>query len=178
MQWTKWLFVLLIPMGCSASTVDSFPSGDGGGGEAGAGGTGGGSAGGLCGGATCGTGERCYESCEEPGQFECSLGNITCGEHDMGACGCDGNAYETLCDMDEAGVRQGVEGSCEPPAGRFACGGLLCRTDDQVCRKDASPYCMGREATCSDCSCVDVASICFEGGTCNDANGAITVTCN
>lgn len=164
--------------GCGASTVETGPSSGGGGAgaEGGAGGDGGGD---TCGGAICGDNERCYQACDL-GEAVCGFGNITCGEHDMGACGCDGNAYETLCDMDAAGIRQGTAGSCEPPAGKFACDGLLCRAADQLCAiSSGSPYCYGRDTACGDCSCVDVSDYCSGTGTCEDVSGGgISVTCD
>jgi hypothetical protein len=155
------------PAGCGSSTS----SGDGG-----AGGEGGGGAE-TCGPAVCGQGERCFDVCGT--QPLCSIGSITCGEHDFGACGCDGVAYETLCDLDAAAVGEGQPGSCDAPANHFACEALLCRIDDHVCVTGSSPYCFARDTSCSDCSCVDVAEYCSGGGTCEDVSaGGVAVTCD
>ena len=167
----------LVSAACSASTVEPAPNGAGG---FSAGDGGGGSGGQSECANTCDANERCYVACGGL-EAECGFGNITCGEHDMGACGCDGNAYETLCDMDQAGIRQGAAGSCTPPQGQFACGPLLCRAEDQLCRiTGSSPYCFSRDPSCADCSCIDLDEECLSStGTCVIAEGGgIIVTCN
>ncbi len=190
MKWFRLTAGALMVIGCGSSTVAFTPVGAGGAGASGQGGGNGGGDGiggagtgggdGTCGGTVCGPGESCFQSCDVPKERYCSQGNITCGEHDMGACGCDGKAYATLCDLNNAGVDQGVAGSCEPPAGRFACAGLLCRTADQICVLVADdPYCHQLDSPCAECACTTVSDFCFRGnGTCEDvAGGGVSVTC-
>ena len=187
-----WLATAVVACGSSDSSSEGGKGGDGasggsgaggpGAGGPGAGGTGAGGAGGsagACAGVVCDEGEayRCFDFCD--GTTDCAVGNVTCSEHDFGICGCNGVAYETLCDLDAAGFVQGGPGSCEPPAGYFGCEQLLCRTADQWCATDGtSAYCYPNEG-CTSCSCLDLPTVCPAGnGSCEDVSGGgVIVTC-
>ncbi|MEZ4446567.1 MAG: hypothetical protein R3B72_46240 [Polyangiaceae bacterium] len=154
--------VVLAVAGCGSST--SLGQGGGGTGE-------------ICGPDVCEAGERCFDVCGTAPV--CSLGSITCGEFDFGACGCNGVAYESLCALDAAAVAQGQPGSCTPPAGHFACEALLCRIADHICLTGDSPFCFDKSATCAACDCIDVADHCQGNpGSCEDLpGGGIAITC-
>lgn len=167
-------FALLSAAACG-STVEGPGTGGGGTGGDGGNGEGGGTA---CGSEVCTGIEICYQACpSEPGP-SCGMPSITCGEFDFGACGCDGQAYLRLCDLNTARVKEGGPGSCTPPAGYFECEGLICSIADHVCGLDTTPFCYGRNG-CNDCSCISVDNYCGDpNGTCMERpDGSIVVTC-
>lgn len=81
----------------------------------------------------------------------------------MPTCGCDGRIYQGECDAYRGGVDLNAHGTCDVPAGSFACGYLQCFIGRQYCRQQSQNSgpdtfaCLALPPACSsneDCSCL------------------------
>jgi hypothetical protein len=170
--------------------------------DTGCGATGGNGTGGqkVCGGFT---GGKC-----DAGEY-CAFSDGSCGKADQTGvctpipqacpleavpwefCGCDGQVYGDACSAAMAGTDLSANGGCTLSSGQFACGGLVCETQNQYCELTTSDVagqpdtyqCKFLPSACTagtppagpDCNCVasePCGSICTK-----DAQGNITLTC-
>lgn len=79
-------------------------------------------------------------------------------------CACDGMIYSSECDANQAGVDVNAHGTCDVPAGQFACGTTRCFTATQYCRRQPHTKgpdtfaCLPLPPTCSGnvgCPCLE-----------------------
>jgi hypothetical protein len=99
-------------------------------------------------------------------------------------CACDGKIYSNDCDAFRAGFDVNAHGTCNVPAGEFACGTTQCTLATQYCRRQPHTKgsdtfsCVALPAGCSDnqgCSCLQ-AQPC--GNLCAGTSAAgMTLTC-
>lgn len=148
----------------------------------------------ICGGkkgATC----TATEYCDFPADA-CSLADEsgTCVARPVGCpdiyaptCACDGKVYASPCDAQGAGVDINLNGTCPPPAGKFACGAMFCDPGVQYCERDMSDVggvpstysCKALPPSCGDpSSCACLASVPC-GAMCAPSvdGGGFVVTC-
>ena len=69
--------------------------------------------------------------CEEQGT--CVAVSASCPQEGPPVCGCDGELYADACAAQAAGVATRGAIGCEPPAGKFGCGGEFCDVATQYC---------------------------------------------
>lgn len=99
-------------------------------------------------------------------------------------CGCNGQVYSGVCELNLAGTDLNANASCTPPKGRFACGFQLCDLATEYCVHD------GKVAADQQYSCVTIpttcgatpACACLSGERCGnactgDAAAGLTLTC-
>lgn len=99
-------------------------------------------------------------------------------------CACNSMTYSSECDANRAGFDVNAHGTCDVPAGQFACGTTRCIIATQYCRRQPHTSgpdtfsCIGLPPACSGnqgCNCLD-AQPC--GNTCTGASAAgMTLTC-
>lgn len=99
-------------------------------------------------------------------------------------CACDGTIYSSECDANRSGFDINAHGTCEVPAGQFACGTTRCTIATQYCRRQPHTQgpdtfnCLALPTTCSGnagCPCLEsqpCGKLC--AGT---AAGGMTLTC-
>lgn len=108
-----------------------------------------------------------------------------CTEEVDPVCGCDGEVYTNECEANAAGIDIAANGSCEPPAGTFACGPRFCESGLTYCQRTLSDV----VGTPDSYSC-EVSTACDDAPSCacladepcgdmctTDENGNATVTC-
>lgn len=99
-------------------------------------------------------------------------------------CACDGTIYSSECDANRAGVDVNAHGTCDVPAGQFACGTTRCLIATQYCRRQPhvqgpdSFVCLPLPSTCSG----TVGCPCLESQPCGKlcagtAAAGMTLTC-
>jgi hypothetical protein len=187
--------VFLLACGGSSPSASDAGAGDGATGDGSSGG------GGVCGGAArtpCPATQYC-----DYADDGCGIGDLTgtckprpdvCPVSATGAappaiiatptCACDGKIYSNDCDAFRAGFDVNAHGTCNLPAGSFACGTTQCTIATQYCRRQPHTRgpdmfsCVALPAGCSgnqDCSCLQ-AQPC--GNLCaGTAAAGLTLTC-
>jgi len=189
---------LMALAGCDGPTVCAQP-GCGATGGTGTGGHGTGGAkpcGGLAG-AACDSGEYCAFGDGSCGagdqQGVCTPIPVTCPLEAVPweVCGCDGKVYGDACSAAMGGTDLSTNGGCTLQSGQFACGGLVCLTDNQYCQVTTSDVggqpnsyqCVFLPSACTssvpptgpDCTCL-ASETC--GTMCTqEADGHMIVTC-
>lgn len=98
-------------------------------------------------------------------------------------CACDGKVYGGGCEANAAGADVNAHGTCDIPAGRFACGYLQCFLATQYCRRE--PHLAGPDTfACVALSCSGTPSCaCLAKEPCGTAcTGSaalgLTLTCS
>lgn len=186
------LVFLLACGGSSHSTSDASGPGDDAPGD---GSSGGGACGGLGGircSATeycdyadngCGVGDR-TGTCK-PRPEVCPL-NATAAPAiaAMPTCACDGKVYGGECDANRAGFDVNAHGTCDVPAGQFACGYTQCLLASQYCRRQ--PHTTGPDtfscvalppACAGNAGCACLASQACGNSCAGTAAAGMTLTC-
>lgn len=99
-------------------------------------------------------------------------------------CGCDGRVYSSECFVYADGTDINANGTCEVPAGRFACGYMQCDLTRQYCVRQPRADAEADDYRCAPMTCEgnDVSCACVVdnacGGTCTgNASDGLTVTC-
>lgn len=99
-------------------------------------------------------------------------------------CACDGTIYGGECDAARAGVDLNAHGTCDVPAGRFACGYTQCTLAIQYCQRQPHTTgpdtfsCVALPMACSGnqgCACLQTQPC---GNACGGTSAAgLTLTC-
>ncbi len=100
-------------------------------------------------------------------------------------CGCDGQVHPSDCITYQTGTDFNAHGSCDVPAGDFACGYTLCDLQTQYCKHEVKSgaadvfSCVALPAACTSatpaCACLS-REMC--GTSCaGDARVGLTLTC-
>jgi hypothetical protein len=98
-------------------------------------------------------------------------------------CGCDGQIYGGDCDTYSNGVDLNAHGTCDVPAGKFACGYTQCDLATRYCQRQPHTTgpdtfsCLPLPAACTSnrsCACLQ-AQPC--GNACAVAGAGLTLTC-
>jgi hypothetical protein len=190
-HWLGLVFLLACGGSSSPSTSDASGSGDGAIGDGQPGGS-------VCGGIAhtpcsateycdyadngCGIGDQTGTCTPRP--EVCPLNAADPAIAATPTCGCDGKIYGGQCDANRSGVDLNAHGTCDVPAGKFACGYAQCGTALQYCQRQ--PHTTGPEtfscpplpAACSTnpgCACL-LAQPCSDMCTGTAAAG-LTLAC-
>jgi hypothetical protein len=143
--------------------------------------------------ADCPAGEFCDFNNNRCGADD-SLGTCTtrptaCDDNLDPVCACDGKTYGNQCDAAAAGADVNAFGSCEVPAGKFACGFRQCEIQSQFCSHfgndiagepdgfgcEVLPACPSQLPTCQ--CLVDAGVPCADIICEGDGATGLTVTC-
>jgi hypothetical protein len=101
-------------------------------------------------------------------------------------CGCDGKVHSSACVTFSTGTDFNAHGSCDVPAGDFACGYTLCNLETEYCKREVKSdtgdvfTCVALPGTCTSatpsCTCLS-REVC--GTSCmGDARVGLTLTCS
>lgn len=140
-------------------------------------------------GATCKDTEYCdfpTDSCgSNDSQGVCRSRPLLCSPIYEPACGCDGVALGSDCDVRSQGQDISAAGGCDAPEGYFACGGAFCAAGVDYCERIVADV----EGTADNYRCLPIPTQCQDnpdceclagetcGSECASEQGNPTLTC-